>query len=439
MMPFSVLRTWLGGIFSWLILGAAIFALWEWADGVDPPAAVRRFDDKPLDDEPLDDEPGSAESELARAADRLPDDTRGEEDPDRLGGWPWLAAGLGLLALSFGGWLPVLLLLGQPGAAAPTRPTGETKIVERPDGSRLHVEILGATERPTLLFTHGWSLESAVWTDVITRLTDQFRIVIWDLPGLGKSRGPTSGDYRLEKMADDLAAVLAVVGSGPVVLVGHSIGGMISQTFCRLHREQLGKRVVGIVLLHTTYINPLNTALGSGFWKAIEKPILVPLNYLTIWLAPLAWLSNWQSFLNGNMHLITRLASFSGKQSWGQLNYAAWLAAVAWPGVISRGNLAMLEFDEQKTLASVEVPVLVVAGRHDRMTSPEASERLAQLLPNSIESSIDTGHLGFWERPAEVAQLLAEFAERCVNVDQAVGKNAEMGLRVITPTAQPNP
>ena len=427
MMPFSVLRTWFGGIFSWLILGAAIYALWEWADGVDPPAAAR-FE-----------EPRPAETEAARAADPLPvDSRRNEEYRDRQGGWPWLASGIGLLALSFGGWLPGLVLLGRPGAAAPAKPTGETKIVERPDGSRLHVEILGAKESPTLLFTHGWSLQSTIWTDVIARMTDRYRIVIWDLPGHGQSRGPTNGDYRLEKLADDLAAVLAVVGSGPVVLVGHSIGGMISQTFCRLHSEQLGKRVVGIVLLHTTYINPLNTALGSGFWKAIEKPILVPLNYLTIWLAPLAWLSNWQSYLNGNLHVMTRVASFSGKQTWGQLNYAAWLAAVAWPGVISRGNLAMLEFDEQKTLPSVEIPVLVVAGRHDRMTCPEASDRLAELLPNSIETSIDSGHLGFWEQAADVAQLLTEFAERCVVVDQAARKDAEIGLRGVTPTVQPN-
>jgi pimeloyl-ACP methyl ester carboxylesterase len=186
---------------------------------------------------------------------------------------------------------------------------------------------------------------------------------------------------------------------------------MICQTFCRLHPNLLGTRVAGIVLLHTTYTNPLNTALGRTFWKAIERPILVPLNYLTMWLAPLALLSNLQSYLSGRLHVATRIASLSGRQTWAQLNYGAWLAAKAWPGVISRGNLAMLAFDEQKTLPSVDIPVLVIAARHDRMTCPDASDRLANLLPNALESSIDAGHLGFWEQPEKLSELIGEFVE----------------------------
>ena len=41
MMPFSVLRTWFGGLLSWLVLGVAAYSLWEWADGVDPPPTPR--------------------------------------------------------------------------------------------------------------------------------------------------------------------------------------------------------------------------------------------------------------------------------------------------------------------------------------------------------------------------------------------------------------
>jgi pimeloyl-ACP methyl ester carboxylesterase len=61
------------------------------------------------------------------------------------------------------------------------------------------------------------------------------------MPGLGKSQGPRNHDYRLEKMAADLEAVVARVDR-PVVLVGHSIGGMISLTFCRLFPSIWGAR-----------------------------------------------------------------------------------------------------------------------------------------------------------------------------------------------------
>ena len=404
MMPFSVLRTCLGGVFSWVILGAAVYFLWEWADGIDPLTVIRHQRD-----------PRTGEVVAIHQP---------QDNPDRQGGWPFLATGLGLLALSLGGSLPVVLLISRPGGvgSAP-KTTRKATFLERPDGSRLHVQEFGVSEAPTLLLTHGWSLESGVWNEVATRLHDRCRIIVWDLPGLGQSQAPRNGDYRLEKMADDLAAVVDFAGKGPLVLVGHSIGGMIVQTFCRRHSERLGSDVSGIVLLHTTYTNPLHTALGSSLWRALQEPILRPLNHLTIWLAPLAWLSNWQSYLNGNLHLMTRFSSFTGQQTWGQLNYAAWLAAKAWPAVIARGNLAMVEFDEQETLPAIDIPALVIAGRHDRMTKPEASERLAELLGNSVESAVESGHLGFFERPAEIAELLAEFAERCAS-DRSAGRAA---------------
>jgi pimeloyl-ACP methyl ester carboxylesterase len=212
--------------------------------------------------------------------------------------------------------------------------------------------------------------------------------------------------------AGSLAVVVQEAGRGPIILGGHSIGGMIIQTFGRLHAKQLGPRVSGIVLLQTTYTNPLSTALGAPFWKAIEKPVLAPINQLTIWLAPLAWLSNWQSFLNGSLHLMTRVASFSGKQTWGQLNYGAFLAAQAWPGVVARGNLAMTHFDEQATLPQIDVPVVVIAGHHDRMTKPSASGRIEQLVKHSLPFTVDAGHLGLWETHGDVTEVLREFAAR---------------------------
>jgi pimeloyl-ACP methyl ester carboxylesterase len=393
MMPFSVLRTWFGGLLGWVVLGVAVYTLWEWADGVDPLPGSR---------EVL--EPQTGEVTIANPP---------VQHLDKEGGWPYLAIGIGCLALSFGGMFPVTLFLGKPGRWKARRtPSGREIRIDRPDGSRLHVEILGKEDGPTLLFTHGWSLESSVWNELVDNLGRRYRIIVWDLAGLGRSKGPTNGDFSLEKMAGDLAAVAENSGKGALILVGHSIGGMIAQTFCRLHAKQLGTVVAGIVLLHTTYTNPLRTALGRTFWKAIEQPILVPLNYVTIWLAPLAWLSNVQSYLSGSLHILTRIASFSGRQTWGQLDHGAWLAAKAWPATIARGNLAMLEFDEQNKLPFVDIPVLIIAANHDRMTCPDASERLAELLPHSMEAAVDGGHLGFWEQPEKVCELIAEFAER---------------------------
>jgi pimeloyl-ACP methyl ester carboxylesterase len=381
------------GLFSWAILGTGIYCLWHWYDEAHPQVVVQ-------DRAPGDDADVEAQPVPVVAAD----------DDD----WPYLAAGIGLVTWSLIGFLPITPLLGHPRFDEPKPDRrGEVRRVDRPDGTQLHVEIYGKANGPTLVFTHGWSLDSTAWYYAKKLLASTCRVVVWDLPGLGKSRGPRDNNYRLEKMAADLDAVIeAVAPQGQVFLIGHSIGGMITQTYCRVFAAKLPQRVAGIVLVHTTYKNPLHTALGASFWTALEKPLIVPLNYLTIALAPLAWLSNWQSYMNGSLQIASRISSFAGKQTWGQIDYSARLYAKAWPGVLARGNLAMIEFNEEPTLPTIDVPALIVKGRHDRLTKPEASERIDQLLPQGILTSVDAGHLGLWEQNQDVCQAIEQFVEK---------------------------
>jgi pimeloyl-ACP methyl ester carboxylesterase len=410
MMPFSPLRTWGLGLLSWAILGLAAYCLWQWVDQPSPSAeSIAEF--------PATETRAQSGTET-RVEPDVAIETRDVRDrqPWWTKRWGYLAIALALLTVSGFGFFPVSLLLGRSGPGVPKRPAdGKTITIERPNGSRLHVETFGPKEGPTIVLTHGWSLDSTAWGYQLRELAEDYRLVIWDLPGLGHSKGPDNNDYSLETMANDLDAVVQAAGKGPIVLVGHSIGGMITQTFCRLNPQQLGPRVAGIVLLHTTYTNPLRTAFLASLLTAIEKPIIVPLNYLTIWLAPLAWLSNMQSYLNGSLHMATRFASFAGSQTRGQVDYGAWLAATSWPGVVARGNLAMLEFDEQATLPKIEIPALVIAANHDRMTKREASDRLESDLPDALLASVEAGHLGYWERHGAVSELLAEFVDKFAN------------------------
>jgi pimeloyl-ACP methyl ester carboxylesterase len=400
MMPFSVLRPWFLGLFSWALLGAGVYCLWHWYD-VAHPQVVAQAD-------------GEENVVLA--------------DDDA---WPYLAAGVVLVAWNFVGFLPVLLFLGRPRGDEPQRiRDGEKRVVERPDGTRLNVEIYGDAANPTLVCTHGWSLTSTEWYYVKKLLSDDYRIVVWDLPGLGQSRGPKNNDYSLEKMAGDLDAVVeAVSPNAPVFLIGHSIGGMITQTYCRLFPAKVNERVLGLVLTHTTYVNPLHTALGAPLWKALEKPLIVPMNYLTIALAPLAWLSNWQSYLNGSLHVTSRISSFAGGQTWGQVDLSSRMAAKAWPGVVARGNLAMLDFDARSTLPAINAPTLIIGGKHDRLTKLSASESIDQQVPHGILSIVDAGHLGLWERHEDVCSAIDQFARKYAVTPPVLGGQASVARR----------
>jgi pimeloyl-ACP methyl ester carboxylesterase len=190
---------------------------------------------------------------------------------------------------------------------------------------------------------------------------------------------------------------------------------MIQQTFCRLYPSHLNATVEGLILVHTTYTNPVRTNIACGLLTALETPLIVPLNYITIALAPLAWLSNWQSYLNGSLQLTSRFTSFSGKQSRKQIEHGARLMAAAWPATVARGNLAMLKFNEETTLPDIDVPVLVLVGEHDRLTLPSASEHIEGLLPEARPFSIASGHLGHWELSKRVVGAICEFVEQIVN------------------------
>ncbi|MDP9170646.1 MAG: alpha/beta hydrolase, partial [Acidobacteriota bacterium] len=169
-----------------------------------------------------------------------------------------LAIGLALLLFSFGGRHVI-----QYGFHAGDEPAGgaagTVQTVQGLGGANLRVEVYGRADAPALLFTHGWSMDKSEWVYARRALGDRFQLIFWDLPGLGESTRPQDGDFALETMARDLREVLKAANGKPVTLVGHSIGGMINLTFCRLFPELLGRDVAGIVQVDTSFTDPVKT------------------------------------------------------------------------------------------------------------------------------------------------------------------------------------
>jgi pimeloyl-ACP methyl ester carboxylesterase len=365
-MPLPFLLLWVTGLVSLAILGGGAYIVWAWYVG-----------------------------ELIATA--------------------WLVLGVAMLLYSvFGRYL--VLLMRRPAADEPRSERGGQELRGKgPDGSELQVELHGRDGQPTLRLTHGWDLDATAWYYEKKHLTNRFRLVLWDLPGLGRSTQPADGRYSLERMAQNLRAVLAQTGGGrPVVLVGHSIGGMTILTFCRLFPELLGREVAGIVLVNTTYTQPLNTVTAGALLRAIQKPVLEPLLHLTIWLSPLVWVMNWQSYLSGSSHQTTSKTSFSGHESRGQLDFAARFTAKMSPAVIAKGMLAMLRWDETETLPRINVPTLVITSDADKLTLPVASVTMAETIRQAELVRIEpAGHPGFLERSQGYDEAIANFAVRC--------------------------
>jgi pimeloyl-ACP methyl ester carboxylesterase len=329
----------------------------------------------------------------------------------------WLYLSIGLFVWSFLGLLPILLLR-RPGRDEP-KPLRSERVqrLQRPDGSEINVEFYGPEHAPPLILTHGWGPDSTVWYYAKKQLAEQFRVIVWDLPGLGKSKKPQNRDYSLEKYARDLEAVLALVGDQPAILLGHSMGAMILLTFCRLFPEHLERRVAGLILVDGTYTNPLKTTLFSRLLLALQKPLLEPVLHIAIALSPALWLMSWLSYLNGTTLLTTELSGFTGRETRGQLNFSSLIGIKASPGVLARGVLAMLRFDETKTLSTIAVPTLVVVGKSDIATRPFASERMSTAIPQAQLSVLSPGgHMALMERNLQFSDLIRTFSASCLRL-----------------------
>ena len=230
-----------------------------------------------------------------------------------------------------------------------------------------------AHPKPNLLyFSHGIGANSTDWYYAKRLLADRFRLIMWDVTGVGKSGRSPNGDYSLDKMASDLEAVLGLAPK-PVILIGHSMGGMITLNFCKLFPQHLGKEVAGLVLANTTYItDPVRTTTARRFLTAIQKPILTPLMYIVVGLSPLFWLMTWMSYLNGTSLIPNRIFTFSGHQTKGQVDFMSLLQCLCSQGVMAKQMLGMFKYDATSALPRINVPTLIIAADVDRGCIPEA-------------------------------------------------------------------
>lgn len=323
---------------------------------------------------------------------------------------PWrLWSGLGLLAWSFLGRFVMLALLARRDQRPTRAARGDGRMLAGTAGSPIYVETHGPAAAAPIIFTHGWGMDSTYWHYAREELSDRFRLWLWDLPGLGRSRPAGRDDIRLEAFAANLADLVEACGPQRPVLVGHSIGGMIIQTLLR-DRPELQDRLAGVVLLNTTYTNPLKTMVFSRLLLALQRPVLEPASRLTVPLQPLAWLLKWQSYLSGSSHLAHR-AGFGRSVTRSQLEHATLLSTRNPPAVLARGDLAMFRWDATDVLGRVRTPALIVGADADVVTKLEASQALAEARDDAVLRVVEgANHMGPMERADVYNRMIADFA-----------------------------
>lgn len=284
-------------------------------------------------------------------------------------------------------------------------------------GVRLEWEQFGPDDAPAVLLSHGWALTHDTWYYQKRALAGEFRVIVWDMRGMGRSATPADGDYSLQALVHDLAAVFNATDAQchprGCVLAGHSLGAMLLPLFAQEFPERMA-RVRGLALLAGTDSPLLETMRGRRWLVPGRKLLWEPAARL---MSACPWLTGayarliWQM---GIVHLAGRSSQFVGAQSRGQEDLVAWHCAFVSMRAAGRGFLACLHFDARAAMTAIDVPVLLLTGEHDINMPPEIQRAMAQRLRHpELALMPDCGHLGLLECHEETSARLADFARRC--------------------------
>lgn len=315
------------------------------------------------------------------------------------------------------------------------RPYDESCVITAPDGTDLYVEIVepadgaelnpdlaagalgGPAPKPTIVFVHGFCLDMGTFHFQRAELTRRgdYRLVFYDQPGHGRSGRLESGEYELPALGEALRAVLdETVPEGPMVLVGHSMGGMTIMAFAELYPELFGDRVVGTVLIATS---------GGRLEQAkLGLPALIARAG-----APLLPLVNNATRLTGGMidrarrassdlaWLLTRRYGFGDpRPSPALVSYVEQMNSHTSAETVARYLRTLYTHARYPALAALNAtPTLVIVGDKDMITPVTHSEEIVRRLPDAEFVKVPgSGHVVMLEHGDDVNAALVAFLEK---------------------------
>ncbi|HEY4376668.1 MAG TPA: alpha/beta hydrolase [Acidimicrobiales bacterium] len=285
-----------------------------------------------------------------------------------------------------------------------TPPTDVTdRTIETADGGSIHLIDTGAG-RPVVLM-HGVTLQWWVWSATIRLLRPRYRVIAWDMRGHGRSVAGRHG-VTLEDAARDLTQVLETLDLHDVILVGHSMGGMVAGRFAAQHHDVLVERVSGLMFLATSAAPVSIKGLAGGL--VASAGVAANMGRASLRNPRLAY--HWRDTdLSAAM---VRLAFGKGATARMVDDVRRMLTEVP-SETLAESGAAIADHDVRDEFAAVSVATMVVVGDQDRLTPVGHARVLAELVPGTeLRILPGVGHQVMQEAPAELVAAIDQLAAR---------------------------
>jgi 3-oxoadipate enol-lactonase len=256
------------------------------------------------------------------------------------------------------------------------------------DGVEIAYEVTGAG--PTLLLLHAFPLGLSMWDAQVAALSATHRVVRFDARGFGGS-APGEGPLTMERIADDGAALLDLLGIERAVVGGCSMGGYAAFAFVRRHRQ----RLAGLVLQ--------DTRAGADTAEAMANRAALAARVLAEGAA--AAVEAFLPKLVGETTHRERPDLVAGLRER--------ILATSPQGIANSLHGLASRADSRGTLPTIAVPTLVLVGAEDVLTPPSEATTMAAAIPRARLDVIPrAGHLANLESPAAVNAALRAFLAR---------------------------
>jgi 3-oxoadipate enol-lactonase len=280
-----------------------------------------------------------------------------------------------------------------PGRVVPVPGRGEVFVREQP----------GPPGTPPVLLLHGWTASADLnWWRVYGRVSAVGPLLAIDHRGHG--RGIRSEEpFSLEAAADDAAALLRHLGTGPAIVCGYSMGGPISVLLWRRHPEL----VKGLVL-EATALEWRASPRERLTWKTMGV-----VEYF-LRLGPSKGLI--ERFLRDAIETAPDLASYRGWLK-GELRRGD-------PVDLAQAGRALGSYDARPFAGAIDIPTAVVVTTRDRLVRPRKQRALAAAVPGAVVFELDGDHDACLVRPEDFAAVTLD-ALRAVGAGVALADVAD--------------